>query len=106
VYEERLDLSSEPTLIWSRYKTASGKWGIGVHLPITTAGTGSADTFYLPSPPSRRQSNSITLGGVFGPSGTLVELRSWLGTAGMVDASTGRDGALAYFSARRADKAP
>lgn len=41
-------------------------------------------------------------GGVFGPSGTLAELESWLAVTDMVKLSTRRDGALAYFSARRA----
>ena len=40
-------------------------------------------------------------GGVFGPGLTLIELESWLAAAGMVDVTTRRDGALAYFSARR-----
>ena len=39
--------------------------------------------------------------GVFGPSGTCDELEAWLADAGMLDVSTRRDGALAYFSARR-----
>jgi ubiquinone/menaquinone biosynthesis C-methylase UbiE len=38
--------------------------------------------------------------GVFGPSGTVAELESWLAAAGVVDMSVQRDGALAYFSAR------
>ena len=38
---------------------------------------------------------------VFGPSGTLAELESWLAAAGMVQVSTRRDGALGYFSAKR-----
>jgi ubiquinone/menaquinone biosynthesis C-methylase UbiE len=43
----------------------------------------------------------MQVGGVFGPSGTAAELESWLATAGTVEASTRRDGALAYFSAHR-----
>jgi SAM-dependent methyltransferase len=39
--------------------------------------------------------------GAFGPGGTLAELEAWLAAAGLVEASTRRDGALAYFSARR-----
>jgi len=51
-----------------------------------------------------RQDSLVRLmqaGGVFGPGLTLTELDAWL-AAGMVDVSTRRDGALAYFSARRA----
>jgi hypothetical protein len=43
----------------------------------------------------------LLVDGVFGPGLTLTELDAWL-AAGMVDVSTRRDGALAYFSARRA----
>jgi SAM-dependent methyltransferase len=43
----------------------------------------------------------MQVGGVFGPSGSLAELESWLAAAGMLDASTRRDGALVYFFARR-----
>jgi ubiquinone/menaquinone biosynthesis C-methylase UbiE len=43
----------------------------------------------------------MQLGGVFGPSGTLEELESWLAAAGMVQVAARRDGALAYFSAHR-----
>jgi ubiquinone/menaquinone biosynthesis C-methylase UbiE len=42
------------------------------------------------------------LAGMFGPIGTSEELESWLADAGMLDVSTWSDGALAYFSARRA----
>jgi SAM-dependent methyltransferase len=40
-------------------------------------------------------------GGVFGPGQTLAELGTSLADAGLVKVSTSRDGALAYFSARR-----
>ncbi|HUE27308.1 MAG TPA: methyltransferase domain-containing protein [Solirubrobacteraceae bacterium] len=40
-------------------------------------------------------------GGVFGPGQTLAELEASLADAGLVKASTSRNGALAYFSARR-----
>jgi ubiquinone/menaquinone biosynthesis C-methylase UbiE len=43
----------------------------------------------------------MQLGGVFGPSGTLAELESWLVAAGLVRVSARRDGALAYFSAHQ-----
>jgi ubiquinone/menaquinone biosynthesis C-methylase UbiE len=43
----------------------------------------------------------MQMGGVFGPSGTLTELESWFAAAGMIDLSTRRKGALAYFSAHR-----
>ena len=39
--------------------------------------------------------------GTFGPGGTLAELDSWLAAAGMVEVTTHRNGALAYFSALR-----
>ena len=42
--------------------------------------------------------------GVFGPSGTCDELEAWLANASMLDVSTRRNGALAYFSARRNPK--
>lgn len=38
---------------------------------------------------------------ICGPAVTLAALESWLPDAGMVKVSTRRDGALAYFSARR-----
>jgi hypothetical protein len=41
-------------------------------------------------------------GGVFGPGLTLGELEASLAAAGLVDVSARGDGALAYFSARRA----
>lgn len=40
-------------------------------------------------------------GGVFGPGQTLAELDTSLADAGLVKVSTSRNGALAYFSARR-----
>ena len=40
-------------------------------------------------------------GGVFGPGQTLAELETALADAGLVKVSTSRNGALAYFSARR-----
>src|SRR5438105_5061447 len=40
-------------------------------------------------------------GGVFGPGQTLAELETSLADAGLVTVSTSRNGALAYFSARR-----
>ena len=40
-------------------------------------------------------------GGVFGPGQTLAELATSLADAGLVKISTSRNGALAYFSARR-----
>lgn len=40
-------------------------------------------------------------GGVFGPGRTLPELETSLADAGLVKVSTSRNGALAYFSARR-----
>ncbi|MDQ2759496.1 MAG: class I SAM-dependent methyltransferase [Actinomycetota bacterium] len=51
-----------------------------------------------------RQDALVHLGqmaGVFGPCATLAELESWLAGAGLVAIDTARDGALAYFSARR-----
>jgi hypothetical protein len=41
---------------------------------------------------------------VFGPGGSVEELESWLTDAGLVDVNSRRDGALAYFSARRANE--
>ncbi len=46
----------------------------------------------------------MQLGGVFGPSGTLEELESWLAAAGIVRVAARRDGALAYFSGYREEK--
>ncbi len=43
----------------------------------------------------------MQLGGVFGPGQTFAELEASLANAGLVKVSTSRDGALAYFSARR-----
>jgi SAM-dependent methyltransferase len=43
----------------------------------------------------------MQLGGVFGPGQTLAELEASIADAGLVGASASRDGALAYFSARR-----
>jgi SAM-dependent methyltransferase len=43
----------------------------------------------------------MQLGGVFGPGQTLAELETSLADAGLVHVSTFRNGALAYFSARR-----
>jgi ubiquinone/menaquinone biosynthesis C-methylase UbiE len=43
----------------------------------------------------------MRLAGLFGPSGTLAELKSWLTQAGLAEVSAQRDGALAYFSRRR-----
>lgn len=40
-------------------------------------------------------------GGVFGPGQTLAELETSLRDAGLVKVTTSRNGALAYFSARR-----
>jgi SAM-dependent methyltransferase len=40
-------------------------------------------------------------GGVFGPGQTLAELETSLADAGLVKVSTSRNGALAYFTARR-----
>ena len=40
-------------------------------------------------------------GGVFGPGQTLAELETSLAEAGLVKRTTSRNGALAYFSARR-----
>jgi SAM-dependent methyltransferase len=40
-------------------------------------------------------------GGVFGPGQTVAELETSLADAGLVKVSTSRNGALAYFSARR-----
>jgi ubiquinone/menaquinone biosynthesis C-methylase UbiE len=47
----------------------------------------------------------LRLAGLFGPSGTLAELKSWLTSAGLAEVSAQRDGALAYFSGRRNDDA-
>ena len=47
----------------------------------------------------------MRLAGLFGPSGTLAELKSWLTAAGLAEVSAQRDGALAYFSGRRDDDA-
>jgi ubiquinone/menaquinone biosynthesis C-methylase UbiE len=43
----------------------------------------------------------MQLGGVFGPGQTLAELETSLADAGLVKVSVSRNGALAYFSARR-----
>ena len=43
----------------------------------------------------------MQLRGAFGPGGTLAELESWLGDAGLVEVSVRGDGALGYFSGRR-----
>jgi SAM-dependent methyltransferase len=43
----------------------------------------------------------MQIGGVFGPGRTLAELETSLADAGLVKVSTSRNGALAYFSARR-----
>jgi len=43
----------------------------------------------------------MQLGGVFGPGQTLAELETSLADVGLVKVSTSRNGALAYFSARR-----
>jgi ubiquinone/menaquinone biosynthesis C-methylase UbiE len=43
----------------------------------------------------------MQMGGVFGPGLTLPELESSLADAGLLDASTERDGGLAYFSAHK-----
>ena len=43
----------------------------------------------------------MQLGGVFGPGLTLAGIESSLADAGLVKVSTSRNGALAYFSARR-----
>jgi SAM-dependent methyltransferase len=43
----------------------------------------------------------MQLGGVFGPGQTLAELDTSLADAGLVRMTTSRNGALAYFSARR-----
>ena len=43
----------------------------------------------------------LQLGGVFGPGHTLAELETSLADAGLVKVSVSRNGALAYFSARR-----
>jgi len=47
----------------------------------------------------------MRLAGLFGPSGTLAELKSWLAAAGVAEVSAQRDGALGYFSGRRDDSA-
>ncbi len=44
---------------------------------------------------------TMQLGGVFGPGLTLAGIESSLADAGLVKVSTSRNGALAYFSARR-----
>jgi SAM-dependent methyltransferase len=44
---------------------------------------------------------AMQLGGVFGPGQTLAELETSLADAGLVKVSISRNGALAYFSARR-----
>jgi ubiquinone/menaquinone biosynthesis C-methylase UbiE len=52
----------------------------------------------------RRQDAFVRLmqaGGVFGPGQTLAELETSLADAGLVKLNTSRNGALAYFSARR-----
>jgi SAM-dependent methyltransferase len=43
----------------------------------------------------------MQLGGVFGPGQTLAELEASLADAGLIEVTTSRRGALAYFSARR-----
>ena len=43
----------------------------------------------------------MRLAGLFGPSGTLPDLKSWLTAAGLAEVSAQRDGALVYFSGRR-----
>ncbi len=43
----------------------------------------------------------MQLRGAFGPGGTLAELESWLGDAGLVEVGVRGDGALGYFSGRR-----
>jgi ubiquinone/menaquinone biosynthesis C-methylase UbiE len=43
----------------------------------------------------------MQVGGVFGPGQTLAELETSLADVGLVNVSSSRDGALAYFSARR-----
>jgi SAM-dependent methyltransferase len=43
----------------------------------------------------------MQVGGVFGPGQSLAELETSLADAGLVRVSTSRNGALAYFSARR-----
>jgi Methyltransferase domain len=43
----------------------------------------------------------MQLAGVFGPGQTLAELEASLAGAGLVKVTTSRNGALAYFSARR-----
>lgn len=52
-----------------------------------------------------RQDVAISLfqrSGTFGTVGTAVELASWLAAAGLDEISVDRDGAVAFFSARRA----
>ncbi|MFI0486500.1 class I SAM-dependent methyltransferase [Actinomadura sp. 9N215] len=39
--------------------------------------------------------------GIFGPSGTLADLRSWLTSAGLTDVHLSPNGAMAGFTARR-----
>jgi SAM-dependent methyltransferase len=46
----------------------------------------------------------MQLGGVFGPGQTLAELERSLADAGLVKVSTSRNGALAYFCARRRER--
>jgi len=48
----------------------------------------------------------MQMGGVFGPTGTLAQLETWLAAAGLVDVIAERNGALAYFSARIPNSAP
>jgi hypothetical protein len=62
----------------------------------------------FPWPPSKhggvRQEVFVHLmraGGVFGPGLTFDELQSSLLAAGLIDLAARRDGALAYFSARK-----
>jgi ubiquinone/menaquinone biosynthesis C-methylase UbiE len=43
----------------------------------------------------------MRLGGLFGPGQTLAELQTSLADAGLVKVTVSRDGALAYFSARK-----
>ncbi len=43
----------------------------------------------------------MQVGGVFGPGQTLAEIETSLADVGLVEVTASRDGALAYFSARR-----
>src|SRR5207302_2898518 len=48
----------------------------------------------------------MQVGGVFGPGQTLAELETSLAGAGLVEVNASRNGALAYFSARRRGGSP